>query len=243
MSDSTIKYSWVETHKKIVEYLSSNRNSQKQLIQLLKDIGVTEFNDKDSNNNTIELDEIDPFTFFCYIYKYGSKKRLEILQKLSDKLNIYPIPTDDSGIPSSNAQKVWLFPYKSERNNDEINRLWEFFNSAIHDELNDELFEDVLKIKSTGKTKLTEALFNINPEKYFPINGPTKPYLKEELGIEPKFDNYTEYINILEKIKKISSKKFYEISFEAWEWNNLKNNVNYWIFQGNPKIFDFKTAL
>ena len=243
MSDGTIRYSWVEAHKKIVEYLSSKKNSQKQLIQLLKDIGVTEFNDKDRDNNTIELDEIDPFTFFCYIYKYGSKKRLEILQNLSKKLNISPIPTDDSGIPSSNAQKVWLFPYMSERNNDEINRLWTFFDSAIHDELNDELFEDVLKIKSTGKTKLTEALFNINPEKYFPINSPTKPYLKEELGIEPKFDNYTEYINILEQIKKISSKKFYEISFEAWEWNNLKNNVNYWIFQGNPKIFDFQTAL
>ncbi|MBP9023167.1 MAG: hypothetical protein KBH06_08200 [Spirochaetes bacterium] len=103
MSDDIIKYSWVAAHKKIVEYLSSKKNSQKQLIQLLKDVGVTEFNDKDSDNNTIELNEIDPFTFFCYIYKYGSKKRLEILQNLSRNLNITPIPTDDSGIPSSNV--------------------------------------------------------------------------------------------------------------------------------------------
>jgi len=37
---------------------------------LLKSFGIGPFNDKaGSEEHNIELDEIDPFTFYCYIYK------------------------------------------------------------------------------------------------------------------------------------------------------------------------------
>jgi hypothetical protein len=100
-----------------------------------------------------------------------------------------------------------------------------------------------LQIRSTGKTKLTEALFYINPEKYLPINGPTKPYINEVIGIDPKFNSYTDYLEILSQIKEKIDIPFYELSYEAWKWNDERKKVNYWIFQGNPKVFDFETAL
>ena len=107
------KFSWVETHKKITDYLSTKENSQRELIDLLKSTGIGPFNDKAGiGEHDIELDEIDPFTFFCYIYKYGSTKRLDYLQQIAEKLNIER-PVGESGIPSAQAQKVWLFPYKS----------------------------------------------------------------------------------------------------------------------------------
>lgn len=237
------KFSWVKTHQQITEFLKTKENSQLELIELLKSIGITPFNDKDkSGKHNIELDEIDPFTFFCYIYKYGSQRRLKYLQEIAKKIGV-SIPNDEKGIPSAQAQKVWLFPYKYERKNNEVSRLWSFFNKAVDNQLEDDDFEDVLKIRSTGKTKLTEALFYINPEKYLPINGPTKPYIKEELCIDPKFNTYSEYIKILEEIKAKISMPFYELSYEAWKWNTTRQKVNYWIFQGNPKIFDFETAL
>lgn len=237
------KFSWVKTHKQITEYLSSKENSQKELIQLLKSLGIGPFNDKSvKGDHNIKLNEIDPFTFFCYIYKYGSKKRLGFLQKIAEKLNL-TIPKGDSGIPSAQAQKVWLFPYKFERKNNEVGRLWAFFHKAVSNKITDDDFQDVLQIHSTGKTKLTEALFYINPESYLPINGPTKPYLQEVLGINPKFNTYTEYLELLDDIKSKSELPFYELSFEAWKWNEQRKNVNYWIFQGNIKVFDFETAL
>jgi len=237
------KFSWVETHQKITHYISTKENSQQDLIDLLKSVGIGPFNDKaGSGEHDIELDEIDPFTFYCYIYKYGTKRRLKYLQDIATNLNIEN-PSGESGIPSAQAQKVWLFPYKYERNNNEVSRLWNLFNKELKGEITDQDFSDALLIRSTGKTKLTEALFYINPEKYLPINGPTKPYIKEVLGIDPKFNTYTEYIEILSQIKEKISIPLYELSYEAWKWNDERKKVNYWIFQGNPKVFDFETSL
>ncbi len=178
MDNENIKFSWVDTHKKIVKYLLGKKDDQLGLIQLLKKIGVTGFNDKDKDGNNIELAEIDPFTFFRFIYKYGSKKRHELLQKLAKELNIYPLPLGESGLPSSDPRRVRLFPIKSERNNNEINRLWEFFELAVKDQLSDEIFTGIIEIHNTGKTVLTELLFYINPEKYLPLNGPSIKYLE-----------------------------------------------------------------
>lgn len=237
------KFTWVETHKQITQFLSKKESSQKELIDLLKQVGIGPFNDKtDEGGHDIELEEIDPFTFFCYIYKYGADKRLKNLQEIAKTLNI-SIPSDELGVPSAQPQKVWLFPYKYARINNEIQRLWDFFKKAITDNISDSAFEDVLKIKGVGKTKLTEALFYINPEKFLPIDSPTEPYIKEKLEIDPSFNNYTEYIALLEKIKSKSDLPFYEMSYDAWKWNEKNKKINYWIFQGNPKLFDFEKAL
>ena len=236
-------YTWVETHKQLTQYLSNKEDNQNELIQLLKSVGISPFNDKAvPGEHNIELDEIDPFTFFCYIYKYGPDRRLKYLQNIAKKLNI-SIPTDEKGIPSAQAQKVWLFPYKYLRNNNEVSRLWSFFYKALSNTISNADFEDVMNIRSTGKTKLTEALFYINPEKYLPINGPTKPFIKEKLNIDSNFSSFSEYENLLNKIRISTDIPFYELSYEAWKWNNNSNMENFWVFQGNPKFYDIVGSL
>lgn len=243
-----IGFSWVKTHKQLSNYLARKEDSQKDLIQLLKSVGISPFNDKTEEGDfDIGLEEIDPFTFFCYIYKYGGKRRLKNLQQISEKLNLH-FPEDDVGIPSTNAQKVWMFPYKYLRKNNEISRLWNFFFKALKNEITNEDFNEVLKIRNVGKVKITEALFYVDPENYLPINGPIKPYLENQLQINPNFNTYEEYKNILNQVKNKTDSTFYELSYEAWKWNNEQEQKttreeNYWIFQGNPKIFDFETAL
>ncbi len=44
------------------------------LFKILKDAGETILNDMDEAGNEFELHEIDPFSFYCYIYKYGPEK-------------------------------------------------------------------------------------------------------------------------------------------------------------------------
>ncbi|MBL7472221.1 AAA family ATPase [Robertkochia sediminum] len=237
------KFSWVETHNKINEYLSAKEHSQQEIIELLKSVGIGPFNDKAAEGeHDIELDEIDPFTFYCYIYKYGAKNRLKYLQKIAETLDIEK-PADVSGVPSAQAQKVWLFPYKMDRTNNEISRLWKLFNKERRSQITNDDFKDVLLIKNVARTRLTEALFYINPEKYLPINGPIKAYFKEVLGIDPKFNSYDEYLEVLTQVKEKSDLPFYQLSFEAWNWNNERKQVNYWVFQGNPKVFDFETSI
>lgn len=217
-SNKNHNFSWVPTYKAIVQFLKDKQNDQAGLLQLLKDSGCDVFNDQYPENSIIELDEIDPFTFFCYLNKYF-KQRLEILQKLAKSINA-PLPKDDHGIPSANPQKVWMFPYKYMRNNNEIDRLWKFFHNALENTISDQQFEDVLQIRGVALTKITEALFYIAPETYFPINGPTKPYLEEVMGIDPIFKTFTDYKSILDQIKSKSDKPLYQLSYEAWQWND-----------------------
>ncbi len=218
-------FTWVKTHNQLVKYLQTKEHEQLELIDLLKSVGIQPFNDKTSpESNYVELDEIDPFTFFCYIYKYGSQKRLAFLQEIARKLN-FEIPSDEKGLPSAQAQKVWLFPYKFARNNMEIPRLWDFFKKALNDKITDVDFDDILKIDNIGRTKLTEALFYINPVKYLPINGPTKPFIEEVLRIKPSFNSYSEYISLLNQIRTKTNVPFYELSYQAYEWNNSNMNM------------------
>lgn len=125
------KYSWVNTHKGIVKYLSTKEDSQQELIELLKSIGISPFNDKSKEGDyDIELSEIDPFTFFCYIHKHGDKRRLDYLQQIAKKIDL-ETPLSVEGIPTAQAQRVWLFPFKYLRVNNEISRLWSFFKKEL----------------------------------------------------------------------------------------------------------------
>lgn len=214
-------FTWVETHNELVQYLRTKEHNQIELIDLLKSVGIDPFNDKlEEGDNFVDLEEIDPFTFFCYIYKYGNEKRLNLLQEIAKKLDL-SIPIDEKGLPSAQPQRVWLFPFKYLRTHNEIQRLWDFFNKAVENNIYDSDFEDIITIKSIGLTKITEVLFYIKPEKYLPINGPTKSYIEQELNIIPTFKTYSEYIKLLEIIKSKSPLPFYELSFKAWEWNHL----------------------
>ncbi|WP_055412166.1 McrB family protein [Nonlabens sp. YIK11] len=216
-------YNWTQTHLELVEYLKDKRSKSKQLLKMLEDTGVVIGKDDFGNGVRGEIEEIDPFTFFCYIHKYGETKRLKILQSLANKLDLF-YPNGERGIPTANAQKVWMFPYAFERVGDEFGILWELFNAAIDHTISNELFQRALNIRNVGKTKITEVLFYVRPFDYFPINGPSKPYLKDELGIDFHFENYEEYQQINKTIKEKSELSFPELSYLAWESTNAKNS-------------------
>ena len=237
------KFSWIDAHKAINKFLVANESNQLRIIGLLKKVGIGPFNDKSSpDSHDTELTEIDPFTFYCYIYKYGSERRLDFLQKLCREIDA-DLPSGDAGIPSAQAQKVWLFPYQYQRQNNEIPRLWKLFKLALKGEITNEDFSDALTIRSTGKVKLTEGLFYADPEMYLPLNGPVKIYLKEVHEIEAAFNSFSEYSRLVGEIRSKLNTSFYNISYDAWRFNEDNKQTQYWVFQGNPKVYDFEKAL
>lgn len=238
---SETNFTWIDTHYKIAEYLSEKEDKQKGLIQLLKSIGIGPFNDKSKEGKEydIDLEEIDPFTFFCYLHKYSST-RLTYIKALAEKIGA-PEPQDDNGLPTANAQRVWMFPPKYERTNNEIARLWDFFRKARNGNLTDKEFKDVLTIKNVAITKLTEVLFYINPNKNLPINNPIQSYLKNVFEINPKIKTYSDYTSLLKEIRTKTDSPYYQISHDAWVWNenhkvsstkpgNKSNGRRYWLY-------------
>lgn len=236
------RFTWVQTHKEIVQYLKNMKDRQPELIAQLERVGVGNFTDRDASGETFKLNEMEPFTFFFYIYKYGATKSLLVLQNLARSLGL-SVPIDADGVPSANAISVRIFPQKDIRTHDEVNRLWALFHKTITHTITDADFEDALKIVSVGKAKLTEAFFMVDPEYYLCIDAQTKPYIKEVFGIDPKFNTYSEYMDILDKVRAKTDQPFPEVSYEACTWNTTHNKANYWVFQGNPDIYDIVGAL
>jgi 5-methylcytosine-specific restriction protein B len=237
-------FTWVQTHKEIVHIIRKYRNNQGFLIDILRDMGINGLIDEERKGKRTNLKEIDPFTFFCYIYKYGTKKRLELLQSLAKRLEV-SIPMDDSGIPAVNALKVCMFPFKHSRKNKEIDKLWDFFENILHNNVTDTQFESILRIEGIGNAKITEAMFNIMPDKYLPLNAPTKAYIENVLNINTSFKTFQEYKNILSKIHDKSTISFYQLSYDSWKWtmnsdSKKKNNskliednqstTKYWLY-------------
>jgi len=239
MNISAGDYSWVETHKGIVDFLKKNKNNQKDLIQILEDIGIKVSPDKDKSRISMPLEEIDPFTFFSQIYKYKDPaKRLKYLQDIAKKLGLKE-PTGESGISSVNPLMARLFPYKFERT-DEIDRLWNFFYKAVDREITDHEFADIRKIGGIGKKNITQILFYIMPADYLPIDNPIIEYLRNS-GIDTSYDTYTDYRKIMADVRMKIKKPFYKISHDAWI--NRKNLINYWVFQGDQDNFDIIKAI
>jgi 5-methylcytosine-specific restriction protein B len=170
-----------------------------------------------------ELEEIDPFTFISYLNKFGQEKRLQIIRNLAKKLNL-SVPEDIDGVPSTYPQNIWWFPKKSERTNNEIEKLWNFFYLAVENKITDEAFSEILHIKGIRIPKLTDGLYLINPESYLCLDDPVTDYLKDKYNLTIKVDKnttYQDYLRILEEVRKYTDQPFYVISDEAW--SNFEN--------------------
>lgn len=77
----------------------------------------------------------------------------------------------------------------------------------------------MLTIKNVAITKLTEVLFYIDPNKNLPINNPIQSYLKNVFEINPNIKTYSDYTSLLKEIRTKTDSPYYQISHEAWVWN------------------------
>ena len=232
------KFTWIKTYKELVEYLKNMKDRQKELIRLLEEILGEKPKEKEKDKGLeFELEEIDPFTFISYLNKFGQAKRLQIIQNLAKKLNL-TVPVDIDGVPSTNPQNVWWFPVKSERTNNEIEKLWNFFYLAVENKITDEAFSEILHMKGIGICKLTDGLYLINPESYLCLDDPVTDYLKDKYSLTIKVDKnttYQDYLRILEEVRKYTDLPFYVISDEAWNYHKDKKKKDETVEKREPE--------
>ena len=232
------KFTWIKTCKELVEYLKNMKDRQKELIRLLEEILGEKPKEKEKDKGLeFELEEIDPFTFISYLNKFGQAKRLQIIQNLAKKLNL-TVPVDIDGVPSTNPQNVWWFPVKSERTNNEIEKLWNFFYLAVENKITDEAFSEILHMKGIGICKLTDGLYLINPESYLCLDDPVTDYLKDKYSLTIKVDKnttYQDYLRILEEVRKYTDLPFYVISDEAWNYHKDKKKKDETVEKREPE--------
>lgn len=210
------RFTWIPLYKELSDWLEGNQCEQDDLINILKDIGITGFKDRIEGGKYEELTEIDPFSFLSYLNKFHSDAtRVDLLRKLWQKLQLQcQEPEDVSGIPTTHPMKVHLFPFKSERRND-INILWELFRQIKNGNVDEELFQEVLRIKSVGKGKLSIVLFYVNPEKFVPLDSNTASYLRRK-KLKYTYDSFHSYVELSKLVVDALNMKPWEISYAAY---------------------------
>lgn len=203
-------FTWVPFYEEMCPKIGSY--SPAQLIDFLKQLNMDGLTDKDQDGNEFELTDIDPFTFLCFLNKFGDAKRVQILGKVRELMNLStPAPTDVTGLPNAQAQRVWLFGYQYKRKPDDIDQLRALYHQIHNGTITPEQFDHVLTIYAVGRAKLTEAMFYQQPRQFLPINSKTKPYLKQQ-GLPIHYENYQDYIHILNLVREKDNRAFFQIS-------------------------------
>lgn len=243
-------YSWIPIYNEIAKWILPYRKRQVELCVILKEIGFIGNLDDRNNQGTIPLKVMDPFTFFAFFQKMGDDKKKEYLTNLKNKIGLKSdVPSDFSGLPSANAQKLWYFKYENSREDFIIDTLWDIAEQAVNGKLKSETFSKVLQFPGIRISKLTHGLFYLNPISFYPIDK-HKGFI-EKRGIKSDVNNLEDYLKIIEKVKKEFNKPLYEVSYEAWEFSNtedpdsdvtpdLKPKIRYWIYASgkNAEMWD-----
>ncbi|MDD3601998.1 MAG: hypothetical protein PHZ17_01625 [Sulfurovum sp.] len=171
---------------KLLDY----KNDRSKLIGFLKELQasglqVTPLNDQYPKGNTIELEDIDPFTFFGVFNRgIADDNRIKILKRLKEFFDISEeIPESFDGVPVLNNQKSWFFAYKYDKLENDIDLLWELFESFMSDKISGDLFDRCLEIKGV-KQNITMAFYWIKPNEYIALDKNTVEFIKQETSLE-----------------------------------------------------------
>ncbi len=131
-------FTWIPLYKELSIKLLEYENRQNELIEIIKKLSASGIPmipvlDKPTLNETYELDEIDPFTFFSNFNRgIKNENRKSILSELKKTFNLQTdVPSDFDGIPVLTNQKSWLFAYKYERGDNDIKLLWQLYKEAV----------------------------------------------------------------------------------------------------------------
>ena len=153
-------------------------------------------------------ENIDPFSFFYFLASKNTRhQRKPVFSSVHEVFEMEVQRPDWAIIPT--PSRSLLFHNGNDFHPD---LLWSLFREAVDDEkiIDQQNFRNVLEISGVGVSKLTQCLFLVNPERFFPVDkhieevtrllGLNANALKREISLEGGFVRYE---SILENIKSL----------------------------------------
>lgn len=249
MNEAT--FIWSEIYEEFATKLLEYKNDRKNLISKLQNV-YEEIDMKlpkmESNG---EILDIDPFTIFGLFNKgITDDNRKRILGEIAKQFNLKnKVPFSFEGIPLVNNLRSTFFNFAEERGENDINNLWEVFESAIR-YADNPTQENKLKIESTYNNvikqkgiqwNITMGLYWIRPNTYINLDSKNREFIIKQKILPQQFikevnqfknvPNGEQYIQLcdllLEKIKdgQYGYRDFKELSFIAYERNMSVDTV------------------
>ncbi len=249
-------YKWVSIYTSLSNKLLEYKNNRQALIALIKkafDEANIEFPTLVKGDDTI--DDICPFTVFGTFNKpLKELSRKNILIHILRALNLpEECPTSFDGIPLVNFLNAAFYCLnKDERGKNDIQNLWNLFESAINfaDSPTEESKKDFINTYNTclnikyAAWNLTMGLFWIRPESYISLDSTIRQYIKnsdffpadsKKLSKVPQAEAYLELSKQLQHQISESGEfdSFVEFSHKLWlqsKQDSHKRGNNYdWV--------------
>ena len=245
-------FTWIPYYKELAQKIATYRNKREDLLQIVRGLDDEFVSYLQKEKDKTKIIDIHPFAFYSIFGRLVDiNKKTKILSYFKDKFKLTSdIPKDYDGIPSILPNSsYWSMPWGDNNYSKEINENWDLFCYALEDNYDKKTFIqyfDKVKNQKDVKSKITHALYRMNPDKFLSIDGNTRKYLSY-LGI-PIFDeselsgkNYLDIIDTLNDYMKsnmIKEKNFYEFSYNAWMYG--KELKNYWLIAPgeNARLWD-----
>ena len=148
------QFDWVHFYKAFAKALLNYKESRSDLIQIIK----TVYKEIGINLPTLERDnqivDIDPFTVFGLFNKSKLKEsnRVKIITAFAKKFSVdAAIPTSFDAVPVLNNQNATFYYWTGDRGPDDIDHLWDLFESAL----------EYVKTPSDDKRQVVSKYFDL----------------------------------------------------------------------------------
>lgn len=126
-------YQWPKYYMEFADKLTSFRNNRSALLQIIKRVIITAAVSDLPNDDGEFWTDVDPFTVFGMFSRgLTPENKKKILVQFKNELNIVSdVPQSFNGVPELSNVKTWFFGYKKDRNEKDIDNLWDLFICAL----------------------------------------------------------------------------------------------------------------
>ena len=234
------EFGWTKFYMEFADKLLAHRGDRMPLVEAVHQVFTHPdltfpLTDQFQDGSEGPLQDICPFTIMGTFNRgVTDTNRRTIAAELGRFLGVNePAPSSFDGIPLVNNQKSWFFWYAKDRDDDDIESLWDVCEDAIrladsNGQRTRQLFvnsyNQALSVRGVRRN-LTIGLFWIRPQHYPTVDGKSQTYMADRLGIELSQipPRGPEYLELADKLKERFDESdsavhsFQELSFEAYE--------------------------
>ena len=216
------KIEWPKFYMEFADKLLEFKNNRKELINKIQNVysnlnmNLPSLEGDNEGNSKIPYD-IDPFSVFALFNKQiSTENRIKILTQIKNEFSINTeVPLTFHGIAVVNNLKATFYRFEENRGENDINNIWDLFESAINfsQDTRDKFIENYNKVLPQGgiRWNVTMALNWIRPFKFINLDTNNRNILstdeifsnefKEEIKSLKEPPKAEQYLHICEECK------------------------------------------
>ncbi len=265
MIDSETKeFSWIPFYTELAPKLLKYKDNRSALLEMI----YSKLDDEETkilHDADARMNDIDPFTIYG-MFNRGTKdeSRQALLSKFKEMFGVSAdIPEDFEGIPCLNAMKSHFFGFAKDREEHDIDNLWNLFAAVLNNSDNpyckevEDIF-NVVRNQYCIRFNITMGLFWILPYKFLSLDERNQAYMisfgLKRVNSLPEFSEYVKIINAVKQLADdgiIEAKSIPEFSVKAYthKINNAKSKskeeegIRYWLYTPGENASQWEKCL